>query len=109
MLAKENRLSKNNDFQTVFKKGKTLKGRFFLLKFLKKKNGPNRFGFVISNKVSKKAAERHLLKRRVVGVVESFMPEIEESFDFIILVLPGIGKITYNDVKKEMFGLFFSK
>lgn len=102
MLAKENRLSKNGDFQVVFKKGKMLKGRCLSIGFLKNRLEANRFGFVISNKISKSSVVRHKIKRRLSGAIFSVLPEIKKGFDFVVLALPVIKDKTYKEIKEDI-------
>jgi len=106
MLPNKSRLLKNKDFQTVFKKGKFFKSKVLSLRFLKNNLGLNRFGFVISNKISKKSVERHKIKRRLSGIIKQISPGIEKGFDFIIIALQGIRGRTYKEIKKEVFFIF---
>jgi len=106
MLPSKNRILKNKDFQTVFKKGKIFKSRVLSLKYLKNSIGLNRFGFVISNKISKKSVERHKIKRRLSGIIKQISPGLEKGFDFVIIALQGIKDKTYKEMKKEIFFIF---
>ena len=60
MLAKINRIKKKKDFEVIFKNSKSLKNNLFILKVAKNNLGLNRFGFVVSLKISKKATVRNI-------------------------------------------------
>ncbi len=69
MLGKENRLRRKKDFEEIFKKGRSFKESFLVLKILKNNLKVSRFGFVVSQKVSKKAVVRNKIKRRLREIV----------------------------------------
>ena len=69
MLAREARLKKNKDFEQIFKKGKSVKGDFLLLKIVKNKLNKNRFAAIVSQKVSKKAIIRNKIRRRIAEII----------------------------------------
>ena len=54
MLQKINRLKKKNDFEAVFKKGKSFKNSFLVLKTAPNKLEESRFGLVVSQKYQRK-------------------------------------------------------
>ena len=65
MLAQQNRLKKQSDFAQVAKYGRKRHSSFFIFYIYRPKKPQQhpRFGIVISQKVSKKATERNLLRR----------------------------------------------
>jgi len=65
MLVKSHRLVKQKDFEKVFKQGRPYYTKFLGAMILANQLDFNRFGIVISSKVSKKATERNKLKRRI--------------------------------------------
>ena len=46
----------------------------------------SRFGFVISNKISKLATRRNALKRQLRTIIEQELPNIKTGFDVVIMV-----------------------
>ena len=108
MLQRENRLLKKKDFGKVFKKGKGYSDGFlirrgqkekglpergiFFLKILENGLGVNRFGIVVSRKVSRKATLRNKIKRQVREALKTELPKIKKGFDVIFLASPGIEK-----------------
>lgn len=118
MLPKENRLLKKGDFKKVFRKGKGDNDGFlirrgqekkgipergiFFLKILENDLGVNRFGIVVSRKVSKKATLRNKIKRRIRGILKGELPKIKKGFDVIFLASPGIEKEKPADLRRKI-------
>lgn len=79
MLPKENRLSSDFDFRRVRRFGKGHPTPFFsvfVLRDDKEPEAPPRFGFVVSTKVSKRAAKRNRIKRILRDEVSKLLPDI---------------------------------
>jgi ribonuclease P protein component len=94
MLSQSNRLKKERDFEDVFKKGRSVKKEFLILKARENQLGNYRFGFVVSQKVSKKAVVRNRIKRILRSAVKEDLSERskrapESAKDVVIVVLPG--------------------
>ena len=110
MLTKFNRLTKEKDFENVFRKGE--KYRSPLSKIYLKVGSNNlkqsRFGFIINNKVSKKAVVRNKIKRKLRETIRNNLSEIKKGVDVAVVVLPGfkennlktIGEVLNNLLKK---------
>jgi len=90
MLPQNNRLKKKKDFERVFKKGKGFKEDFLTLKTAKNDLKFSRFGFVVSQKVSKKATVRNKIKRVLREIIEKNLPLIKKGNDVLIVTLPGL-------------------
>ena len=90
MLPKQNRLSSNFEFNITKKYGQYAEGYFFHIYVLKPRNyeGPAKVGFVVSNKSSKKAVDRNIIKR-------VFREVIGKNFDKIV---PGYWVVIYPKV-----------
>ena len=106
MLANEHRLRRKNDFASVFKKGKGFKKDFVFLKVIKNKLRESRFGFIVGNKVSKKAVVRNKIKRRLRGIVEKNLDRVKKGFDIIVVALPGLEKKSFQEINNTIDSLF---
>lgn len=69
MLPEINRLKKKKDIEKVFEEGQVFKEGFLIFKIAKNNSGKIRFGFIVSQKVSKRAVLRNKIKRRLRGLV----------------------------------------
>jgi ribonuclease P protein component len=99
MLPKKNRLKKKKDFERVFRGGKSFKKGFLVLRLKKNDLKINRFGFVVSKKISKKAVKRNQIKRRLREAVRSKMNLYKKGFDLIFISLPGLEKKNFQNIK----------
>ena len=103
MLPKINRIKKKKDFEIIFKRTQgapqSFKNSLFILKIMKNNLGLNRFGFVVSQKVSKKATVRNKIRRRLAEVIKAEMKNIKIGTDMVLIALPGIEKKGFSDIK----------
>lgn len=102
MLCKINRIKKKKDFEVIFKKGKSFKNSFLLFKTLPNNLKDTRFGFVVSNKVSKKAVVRNKIRRRMGEVIRLNLNDIKKGIDVVIVVLPGFEKKDFTETKEVL-------
>ena len=102
MLPKINRIKKKKDFEVIFRNSKSLKSNLFIFKIAKNNLGLNRFGFVISQKVSKKATLRNKIKRRLTEAVKNELKKIKIGTDLVIIALPGIEKKELSEIGKAI-------
>lgn len=108
MLPKKYRLKKEKDFENVFKKGRLLQNKFLVVRFLKTKSNFNRFGIVVSSKVSKKATERNKIKRRVWFLIKREEILLKKGFDFVIIIKKDALAADKDDFN-ESFKIIFDK
>jgi ribonuclease P protein component len=106
MLKKEFRLRKQKDFDQVFGKG----GSFFAEGFLALKMVPNRreqtrFGFIVSNKISKSAVKRNRMKRLVREAVRLKQEKAKPGLDVVLMVRWDISDQDFMAVDKAVDNL----
>jgi ribonuclease P protein component len=106
MLLKENRLKKKKDFSAVFKQGKTFKEKFLILRIRKNNQKNFRAGFVVSQKISKKAVVRNKVKRRLRQAVRTKTGEIKKGVDIVLITLPGIEEKNFLEIKEAVDKIF---
>jgi len=97
LLKKPYRIIKNKEYKDILNSGRFLRNRFFLLKFKPNNLKNSRFGIVVSTKVSKKAVDRNLVKRRVREIIRANLENIKDGFDVVLVM------------KKESLGLNYSE
>ena len=97
MFQKKYRLQKEKDFEDVFKKGYYSPTPLWTLKW--KKNGLlyPRYGFVVSNKISKSAVIRNKIKRRLRDIVRR--NHIIYPVDMVFIVKPRIVESSFGDIQ----------
>ena len=83
----------------VFKKGIGYKERFLFLKIAKNGLNVSRFGFVVSQKVSKKAVIRNKIKRRLRELIRKNLPRIKSGFDGVFIVNRGLEIMNFLELE----------
>lgn len=99
MISAKNRLKKDKDFDLVFKGGKSYYSSIFSLKVKENSLTFNRFGVLIGLKVSKKATERNLIKRRIKNTLSSYKGSISPGHDIVFVVFPLILGKSFQEIK----------
>lgn len=84
MLPRKNRLIKKKDFDKIYKRGKIIGGKFFLLRFLPNNLKTARIGFVISTRISKSAVKRNRLKRQLREIIRDKLSYVSFGYDLVI-------------------------
>ncbi len=102
MLPRENRIKKKKDFEVIFKKSKSFKNNLFILRFLENNLPQNRFGFVVSQKVSKRAVIRNKVRRRLNEAIRANEGKIKKGIDVLLIALPGIEKKNFSEIKEAV-------
>lgn len=105
MLPAKNRIKRKKDFEIVFKRGANIKSPLLVLKFLKNNLDYSRFGFIVSQKVSKKAVIRNKVRRRLSEVARDEIKNIKTGLDIVFISLSGIEKKSFLEVKKDTLSL----
>jgi ribonuclease P protein component len=100
MLAQINRIRKKNDFDEIFKKAKSFKHSLFIFKIIENDLGINRFGFVVSQKVSKNATVRNKVKRRLSEAVKNETQTTATGADMVFITLPRIATAQFSEIKR---------
>jgi len=106
MLSGKNRITGKKDIEKVFKKGKSFKEEFLLLKVAPNSLPISRFTFIVSQKVAKKATGRNRIKRRLRELVKSQINNIKKGFDGIFVALPGLEKKSYPELGSIIITVF---
>jgi ribonuclease P protein component len=107
MSAKQNRLVKKKDFEKIFKLGKACYTNLLGVKVLTSQFKFNRFGIIVSTKVSKKATTRNKLKRQIRRALESIDKKLFTSLDMVIIVLPASVSRDYKEMAQELEKICF--
>lgn len=90
MLAQKYRIRKKKDIERIFKKGRNIKQDSLILKTASNDLGFYRFGFIVSQKVSKKAVQRNKIKRKLREIVQQRVNFNAAGRDNLFIALPQI-------------------
>lgn len=104
-LNKKNRLKKKKDFESVFKKGKASKGNFLFARYLENDLGFSRFAFIVSSKVSRKAAARNRVRRVLSDISRAKLKELRPA-DIILIADKKITEVPRDKVEQDLEAIF---
>ncbi len=103
-MKKRFRIKKNEDFQEVFKKGKSTANRQFVLYILNNNHTHFRVGLSVSKKLGK-AVTRNQIKR----YIRQFCLEEKERLhnkDYVIIARAPAASMNFFEVKKSLLHVF---
>lgn len=99
MLAKKYRLPIQ---EFVGKNGRSINGRYFLLKVFPGNLTFNRFGVIISKKVAKQSSRRNRIKRIIFNALQEFLFFGEQHKDYLIIVSPKVQELKKVEIIAEI-------
>lgn len=102
MLKKINRLTKDKDFNNVFKNNNSSYDKIIGVKIVVNKLGYCRFGILVSNKVSKEAVERNRIKRKIREIIQPKLLLFKQGYDCVIITLPQILNKKYQEIEESI-------
>ncbi len=98
MLKKELRIRKQKDFDKIFSKGAYFSEKFLVLKTVENGLEVSRIGFIVSNKISKKAVERNRIKRLLREAIRLKWNKIKPGFDSVFIFRGKEVKKSFDEI-----------
>lgn len=102
MLKKIYRLTKDKDFNRVFKEGNSSFNKMLGIKAVENGKGYSRFGILVGVKVSKKAILRNKIKRQIREIIKLDLKNIKSGFDYVIISLPAINGRSREEIEESL-------
>ncbi len=103
MLAKELILKRRKDFELVMKEGRMHQAPLFgLLIYKGEEVDCQRFGFLVSKKVSKRAVDRNRIKRLLAEAVRKNIGKFAKKTWMVFLTKKTLLDKKYEEVEKEI-------
>lgn len=102
MLAKENRIRLDKEFDRAFKTGQSFYGKDLGLKVAPNSEGNIRFGILVGLKVSKKAVVRNKIRRQIRSIISQELPLLRDDKDVIIIIFSLILEKNFEEIKKAL-------
>ncbi len=99
MLAKNNRIRLDKEFDRVFKAGQSFYGKVLGLKVAQNTLEFSRFGIMVSLKVSKKAVIRNKIKRQIRSIISQELPLLKPTKDVVIIAFPLILDKNFKEIQ----------
>lgn len=102
MLPAINRITKDKEYEEVFKFGRSSFNAIMGIKALAKEMKVNKYGIIVSTKVSKKATERNKIKRQIREIIQSYLSEIKQGYEVVVITLPNIKEKKYEEIRYSL-------
>ncbi len=100
MLQRINRLTKKKDFDNVFKNGFGAYNKAIGIKAVNNNIGVNRFGIIVSAKVSKLAVTRNKIKRQIRKIINNEKELAGKTKDYAIIALPPVKELNFMEISQ---------
>lgn len=113
MLPKRHRLSTTQEFTRVYQRGRKAISPHLVLRILSFEFYPDggqhgcqsaccRVGFVVSQKVSKRAVIRNQVKRRLRAAIATLIKDLPSHLWIVVNVRPGSDQCNYDEFLREL-------
>lgn len=101
-MNKRQRIKKNDEFQTVFKKGKSFANRQFVVYCLQKDEQPAfRIGLSVGKKVGN-AVTRVQVKRYIRQAFLELKDDLKPNMDYVIIARTQAATLDFHETKKSL-------
>lgn len=100
-MNKSQRIKKNKEFQTVFKKGKSFANRQFIVYVLKNDQPDFRIGLSVSKKVGN-AVTRNRIKRYIRQTFLELEQDVLPNADYVIIARQQAATLDFHESKKSL-------
>lgn len=105
MLPKSRRIQDRGVFGSIYKSGKRVHGKYFVI-FIKKTGQKSVFASVISQKVSKKAVIRNKIRRRSYSIIKNHLNNIKERYIVILSFKKEVIGLSYKELEENILEMF---
>lgn len=107
-MKKINRLKSNDDFQKVFKHGKSFANRQLVLYYLPKQDQLHfKIGLSVSKKIGN-AVVRNKIKRYLRQAIHEMEEEIKQEYDLVIIARQPVKEMNFHQIKKSLTHVLFN-
>lgn len=97
-------LKKNNEFQNVYKNGKSFANKYLVMYIVGNNLEKNRIGISVSKKVGNSVV-RHRITRLIKEVYRSNSNILENNIDMVIIARANVKEKKYKDIESAFLHL----
>lgn len=104
-MKKEYRIKKNEEFQYVFRHGKSFANRQLVIYYIKKPNQEHfRVGISVGKKIGN-AVTRNRIKRYLREAFQDVQPQINAAYDIVVIARNPAKNMGYAEIKRSLMHL----
>lgn len=106
-MKKEHRVKKNDDISLIFKQGKSVANKQFVLYMLEKKDqGHLRLAVSVSKKLGN-AVTRNKVKRLMRESVHQLSDDLKQTYDYLLIARKPSVDMDFHEMKKSISHVFY--
>jgi ribonuclease P protein component len=106
-MKKENRVKKNEEISLIFREGKSVANKQFVLYMLEKKAQIHlRLGVSVSKKLGN-AVCRNRIKRLMREIVFQLSGDLKEGYDYLLIARKPCVEMDFHEMKKSIDHVFY--
>ncbi len=99
---KDNHLTRQRDFKTVYEHGKWFRGKFMsIIIFVPTEGNLLKAGYSVRKKIYKRAVDRNRIKRRLREIIRLHKSELSENLWLIFHARSNTLKASYKELNKD--------
>ena len=106
MLKRIFRLTREKDFQTIYRRGRYNATALLSVNVLPNKFGATKIGVVANKKVAKKAHDRNSVKRQAREIARLLLPRLKSGQSIIITLKQPALAASYQDIERDILASF---
>lgn len=102
-MKKKEIIKKSDDYTKIIKQNNKLKNKYYSLFYTKANN--TLFGISIPKKIGN-AVVRNKNKRQIKNIIDNNKNNIQNNYNYVIIIRKEILSLSYKDKEKELIDLF---
>jgi ribonuclease P protein component len=107
MLSRINRISKQKDFDLIFKEGRIFQDENLIIRTRKNGFPFSRLAVVVSSAISKKAVIRNKIRRQIIEIFRKDLKKVKIGLDIMVVIKKEF--LERKEKPKQIIEVLFSK
>lgn len=102
-MNKDKIIKKSEIFTAIISKKQVVKNKYFSIYYQKANN--TLYGITVPKKIGK-AHTRNKIKRQIKNIITTNEFNIQNNFNYVIIIKEAILELKYQDIKNELLNIF---
>lgn len=104
-MNKDKIIQKSEKFTEIISQKQSVKNKYFSIFTQISNNDTNKYGITVPKKVGK-ANIRNKLKRQIKNIIITNEKDIQNGFNYVIIIKEATKELNYQSLEKELLELF---